>query len=111
MGSADTEGLDKHIPEVSSISHSVENPLKCLQQGHVETHSGIVPACQYEACPRRICSMNSAEGLALGGEENEEIKHASAKPINHDSLDLLNFWCVGEVRRKTFTPDSEDRAK
>lgn len=55
--------------------------------------------------------MNSAEGLALGGEQNEEIKHASAKPINRDFLDLLNFWCVGEVRRKTFTPDSEDRAK
>lgn len=48
--------------------------------------------------------MNSAEGLALGGEQNEEIKHASAKPINRDSLDLLNFWCVGEVRRMTFTP-------
>lgn len=56
--------------------------------------------------------MNSAEGLAFGGKQNEEIKHASAKnPLTVFRLDLLNFWCVGEVKVMAFIPGSEDRAK
>lgn len=35
--------------------------------------------------------MNSAERLAFGGEQNEEIKHISAKPINNDSLRPAEF--------------------
>lgn len=51
--------------------------------------------------------MNSAEGLAFGGKQNEEIKHASAKPINSVSLRPAEFLvCWGGKG-----DGSEDKAK